>query len=81
MLNLFILIILKKDILNSLIFIKLLGDTSDIFTSNLYNHYNAPSNFCFDIECSDTPIIDDEDSTEYNYDTRVCGIVIAFTNI
>ncbi|RZC32449.1 lysosomal alpha-mannosidase [Asbolus verrucosus] len=48
-----------------------LGNTSDIFTSVLYNHYSAPPSFCFDIVCNDEPIIDDEESPDYNYQKRV----------
>lgn len=48
-----------------------LGNQSDIFTSVLYNHYSAPPGFCFDIVCDDEPIIDDEESPDYNYKNRV----------
>lgn len=48
-----------------------IGTDADIFTSILYNHYNAPDGFCFDILCDDFPIIDDRHSTEYNIDKRV----------
>jgi lysosomal alpha-mannosidase len=48
-----------------------LGNSSDIFTSVLYNHYSAPPGFCFDIVCDDDPIIDDEESPDYNYQSRV----------
>lgn len=48
-----------------------LGNSSDIFTSVLYNHYSAPAGFCFDIVCSDEPIIIDEESPIYNYQQRV----------
>ncbi|XP_030753915.1 lysosomal alpha-mannosidase-like [Sitophilus oryzae] len=50
---------------------KSLGESSDIFTGVLYNGYKAPSGFCFDILCNDTPFIDDPDSFEYNVDDRV----------
>ncbi|XP_030753916.1 lysosomal alpha-mannosidase-like [Sitophilus oryzae] len=50
---------------------KSLGQSSDIFTSVLYNEYGPPSGFCFDILCSDIPFIDDPDSYEYNVDDRV----------
>ncbi|CAH1973774.1 unnamed protein product [Acanthoscelides obtectus] len=48
-----------------------LGESSNIFTGVLYNIYIAPSGFCFDILCSDDPIIDDKDSYDYNVDKRV----------
>lgn len=52
-----------------------LGTDADIFTSILYNHYNAPDGFCFDILCDDLPIIDDKHSTEYNIDRRAQDFV------
>lgn len=52
-----------------------LGTDADIFTSILYNHYNAPDGFCFDILCDDLPIIDDKHSTEYNIDKRAQDFV------
>ncbi|XP_968354.2 lysosomal alpha-mannosidase [Tribolium castaneum] len=48
-----------------------LGNSSDIFTSVMYNHYSAPAGFCFDIVCNDEPIIDDEESPDYNWKSRV----------
>ena len=33
-----------------------LSFASDIFTGVLYDHYNPPSGFCFDIKCQDPPI-------------------------
>ncbi|KAJ8939539.1 hypothetical protein NQ314_011106 [Rhamnusium bicolor] len=48
-----------------------LGSDSNIFTSTLYNHYSAPTGFCFDVECNDVPIITDKNSSEYNVDKRV----------
>ncbi|KAK9693089.1 Glycosyl hydrolases family 38 N-terminal domain [Popillia japonica] len=50
-----------------------LGDNSNLFTSILYNHYSAPSGYCFDILCTDAPIIDDVDSPEYNYQEKIEG--------
>ncbi|XP_076264017.1 lysosomal alpha-mannosidase-like [Rhynchophorus ferrugineus] len=43
-----------------------LGRPSDIFTSILFNHYDAPRGFCFDILCADNPLVDDVNSAEYN---------------
>ena len=48
-----------------------LGNASDIFTSVLYNRYSNPGGFCFDIACNDQVIIDDEESPDYNLETRV----------
>lgn len=47
------------------------GNVSHIFTSALYNHYSAPSGFCFDVKCSDDPIVDDEESPLYNLKDKV----------
>lgn len=47
-----------------------LEELSHIFTSVLYNHYSAPSGFCFDNLCTDPPIVDD-DGPENNVDERV----------
>lgn len=48
-----------------------LGSESDLFTGVLYNGYSPPPGFCFDILCTDEPIISDKRSTEYNLDRRV----------
>lgn len=37
----------------------------------MYNTYSPPPGFCFDVLCSDDPMIDDPESPEYNIDTRV----------
>uniref|UniRef100_A0A240SWY6 Alpha-mannosidase n=1 Tax=Glossina morsitans morsitans TaxID=37546 RepID=A0A240SWY6_GLOMM len=36
------------------------GERSEIFSSILYKHYSAPTGFCFDILCTDDPIVDDD---------------------
>ena len=47
-------------------------DSSYIFTSVFYRDtYSFPSGFCFDIVCQDEPIIDDEESPDYNLERRV----------
>lgn len=51
--------------------IEFLGDASQIFTSVLFNHYDAPAGFCFDILCDDDSLIDNPDSPEYNMDVKV----------
>lgn len=44
---------------------------SDLFTGALFNHYSPPPGFCFDILCSDEPMIDDIESVDYNVPRRV----------
>ncbi|XP_055640599.1 lysosomal alpha-mannosidase-like isoform X1 [Toxorhynchites rutilus septentrionalis] len=44
---------------------------SDLFTGVLYNLYQAPPGFCFDILCSDEPFIDSPLSAENNVDDKV----------
>lgn len=56
-----------------------LGSKADLFTGILYNTYSPPPGFCFDILCSDDPIIDDKSSPEYNVDQKV--IKCDFINI
>ncbi|XP_017153506.2 lysosomal alpha-mannosidase isoform X1 [Drosophila miranda] len=48
-----------------------LGKSSDLFTGALYNNYQAPDGFCFDILCSDDPIIDGKHSPDNNVKERV----------
>lgn len=48
-----------------------LGQNADLFTGALYNTYSPPPGFCFDILCTDEPIIDNKRSTEYNVVRRV----------
>ncbi|KAM8717605.1 hypothetical protein ACLKA7_004323 [Drosophila subpalustris] len=48
-----------------------LGDKSDLFTGALYNQYQAPSGFCFDILCADQPIIDGKHSPDNNVKEKV----------
>lgn len=47
------------------------GSESDILTGAMYNTYSPPPGFCFDILCSDDPIIDDIRSPDYNVDKMV----------
>lgn len=44
---------------------------SDLFAGILYNFYWTPAYYCFDILCTDEPIIDDLESEEYNVPERV----------
>ncbi|KAF2897558.1 hypothetical protein ILUMI_08618 [Ignelater luminosus] len=46
-------------------------NASEIFTSVMFNTYSPPPGFCFDILCSDDPIIDDKKSPDYNVDKRI----------
>nr|CAH0110923.1 unnamed protein product [Daphnia galeata] len=48
-----------------------LGKTGWLFTGVNYNLYQPPPGFCFDILCSDLPVIDNVKSKEYNVDQRV----------
>ncbi|KAH8287905.1 hypothetical protein KR018_006962 [Drosophila ironensis] len=48
-----------------------LGEQSDLFSGALYNNYQAPDGFCFDILCSDTPIIDGKHSPDNNVKEKV----------
>ncbi|XP_043267242.1 lysosomal alpha-mannosidase isoform X1 [Venturia canescens] len=48
-----------------------LGSAADLFTVAMYNTYSPPPGFCFDVLCSDDPMIDDPESPEYNIETRV----------
>ncbi|KAI5712164.1 hypothetical protein M8J75_006364 [Diaphorina citri] len=43
----------------------------NIFTHALYNTYSAPSGFCFDILCGEAPLVDDEQSPEYNIHDKI----------
>lgn len=49
----------------------MVGEKSDLFTGVLFNNYGPPPGFCFDILCSDEPIIDDKWSPDNNVDKRV----------
>ncbi|XP_029732563.2 lysosomal alpha-mannosidase-like [Aedes albopictus] len=46
-------------------------EDSDMFTGILYNVYQPPPGFCFDILCSDEPFIDGPYSAENNVDSKV----------
>ncbi|KAG0712704.1 Lysosomal alpha-mannosidase [Chionoecetes opilio] len=48
-----------------------LGDAAWLFTGVLPNTYSPPKGFCFDILCSDDPIMDDPRLHDYNVDERV----------
>lgn len=50
---------------------------ADLFTSVLPNGYNPPPDLCWDMLCSDYPLVDDPDSPEYN----VKGLINYFLNI
>ncbi|XP_077291379.1 lysosomal alpha-mannosidase-like isoform X2 [Arctopsyche grandis] len=44
---------------------------SDIMTGIMFNTYSPPPGFCFDILCTDEPIIDNPNSPDYNVDKMV----------
>lgn len=48
-----------------------LGEKADLFTSILYDGYDSPKGFCFDVKCWAEPLIDDKNSPEYNMDGKV----------
>ncbi|XP_030079136.1 lysosomal alpha-mannosidase isoform X2 [Drosophila hydei] len=48
-----------------------LDDKADLFTGALYNNYQAPDGFCFDILCADQPIIDGKHSPDNNVKERI----------
>lgn len=48
------------------------GVESDILTGIMFNTYSPPPGFCFDVLCSDDPVIDDINSPDYNVDKMVC---------
>uniref|UniRef100_A0A1X7U3R1 Alpha-mannosidase n=1 Tax=Amphimedon queenslandica TaxID=400682 RepID=A0A1X7U3R1_AMPQE len=52
-----------------------LGSIADIFTEELYQHYSPPHDFCFDIKCSDPPIMDDDSLYDYNVKQRVTEFI------
>ncbi|XP_071440327.1 lysosomal alpha-mannosidase-like isoform X1 [Hetaerina americana] len=52
-----------------------IGKKSWLFTGVLYNHYQPPPGFCFDLLCDDEPIIDDKHSPEYNVDDKVSRFI------
>ncbi|XP_063233903.1 lysosomal alpha-mannosidase-like [Bacillus rossius redtenbacheri] len=52
-----------------------LGSDADLFTGVNFNGYSAPSGFCFDIKCSDEPIIEDDESPEYNVPRKLNSFV------
>ncbi|XP_057661695.1 lysosomal alpha-mannosidase-like isoform X1 [Diorhabda carinulata] len=58
-----------------------LGSKSDLFTGVMFNVYSPPRGFCFDLLCSDEPIIDDKKSPDYNVDKRVTEFFEVIDNI
>lgn len=44
---------------------------SDLFTGVLFNVYQPPPGFCFDVLCPDEPFIDDPESAENNVDRKI----------
>ncbi|XP_063544866.1 lysosomal alpha-mannosidase-like [Cydia strobilella] len=58
-----------------------LGKSSDIFTGVLYNLYQPPAGFCFDVLCDGEPIIDDVSSPMYNLDAKVATFLEVAANM
>lgn len=48
-----------------------LGKKAELFSVVLFNTYSPPPGFCFDILCSDEPMIDDPESPDNNIDVKV----------
>ncbi|XP_034666350.1 lysosomal alpha-mannosidase [Drosophila subobscura] len=53
---------------------------SEIFTGLLYRHYGSPPGFCFDIHCTDDPIIDGN-SYDNNVNKRVDDFIAYLTTM
>ncbi|KAF6207869.1 hypothetical protein GE061_016318 [Apolygus lucorum] len=47
------------------------SEDSRLFTGVMYNTYSPPNGFCFDVDCTDEPIIDNPKSIKYNANRRV----------
>ncbi|XP_058821108.1 lysosomal alpha-mannosidase-like isoform X2 [Topomyia yanbarensis] len=54
---------------------------SDLFTGVLYNTYQPPPGFCFDILCSDEPIMDGRYSAENNVNSKVDQFIAIVQNM
>lgn len=54
-----------------------LGEDAQLFTGVLYNGYGPPSGFCWDINCKDDPIMDDENLNDYNVQKKVADFIDA----
>ncbi|XP_011181146.2 lysosomal alpha-mannosidase isoform X1 [Zeugodacus cucurbitae] len=58
-----------------------LDDSSNLFTGALYNQYQPPPGFCFDILCADEPIIDAKHSPDNNVKRRVDEFIAISRNM
>ncbi|XP_037957691.1 lysosomal alpha-mannosidase isoform X2 [Teleopsis dalmanni] len=58
-----------------------LGEPAHLFTGVLYNQYQPPPGFCFDILCADEPIIDGKHSPDNNVKKRVDQFFEFVTNM
>lgn len=47
------------------------GSSTNIFTHAFSSFYTQPEYFCWDVLCTDEPIVDDEDSPDYNLEKKV----------
>ncbi|CAD6203815.1 GSCOCG00009812001-RA-CDS [Cotesia congregata] len=48
-----------------------LGEKANLFSVALFNNYSPPPGFCFDVLCSDDPLIDDPESPDNNIEARI----------
>ncbi|XP_008550968.1 lysosomal alpha-mannosidase isoform X2 [Microplitis demolitor] len=57
-----------------------LGEKANLFSIALFNNYSPPPGFCFDILCSDDPLIDDPESPDNNIEVKV-ALFLAYCQI
>ncbi|KAK0161282.1 hypothetical protein PV327_009769 [Microctonus hyperodae] len=57
-----------------------LGRKAELFSVVLFNTYSPPPGFCFDILCSDEPMIDDPESPDNNIDVKV-ALFVAYCQV
>ncbi|XP_012160548.1 lysosomal alpha-mannosidase isoform X1 [Ceratitis capitata] len=58
-----------------------LDEPAHLFTGALYNQYQPPPGFCFDILCADEPIIDAKHSPDNNVNRRVDEFIAISRNM
>lgn len=49
----------------------ILGSSTNIFTHVFSSFYTQPDYFCWDVLCTDEPLVDDEESPDYNIKRKV----------
>ncbi|CAG5074046.1 Similar to MAN2B1: Lysosomal alpha-mannosidase (Macaca fascicularis) [Cotesia congregata] len=57
-----------------------LGEKANLFSVALFNNYSPPPGFCFDVLCSDDPLIDDPESPDNNIEARV-ALFLAYCQV